>query len=220
MRVVVEATPKYPSQWAAIESVAGKIGVSGETLRKWVRQSEADVMGHASPEPPRVTCTCRSPRGRQVRRGPDPDRGVVLTAASSMLAAADTSIAGRLLAEHAEFVESLPRQRQAKKQRCCGGQVLLAAHPDLQRWMTRPVTDRLIKVRRLGAWPFLSWAFAVDAVTPDLELLAGKERGAHFTTWARFHAADAARAEQAGRDWDGARSGSPVSGSTPWRWSA
>ena len=123
----------------------------------------------------------------------------MLTAASSLLAAADTSIAGRLLAEHAEFVESLPRQRQAKKQRCRGGQVLLAAHPDLQRWMTRPVTDRLVEVGRLGAWPFLSWAFAVGAVTPDLELLAVKGRGAHFTTWARFHAADTARVEQAAK---------------------
>lgn len=42
MRMVVEATPDYPSQWAAIGSVAAKIGVSSETLRKWVRQVEVD----------------------------------------------------------------------------------------------------------------------------------------------------------------------------------
>ena len=42
VRMVVEATPEYPSQWAAIESVSGKIGVSSETLRKWVRQAEVD----------------------------------------------------------------------------------------------------------------------------------------------------------------------------------
>jgi transposase len=42
VRMVVEATPEYPSQWAAIESVASKIGVSGETLRKWVRRAEVD----------------------------------------------------------------------------------------------------------------------------------------------------------------------------------
>lgn len=42
MRMVFEATPEYPSQWAAIESVAAKIGVSAETLRKWVRRAEVD----------------------------------------------------------------------------------------------------------------------------------------------------------------------------------
>jgi transposase len=42
VRMVVEATPNYASQWAAIGSVAAKIGVSSETLRKWVRQAEVD----------------------------------------------------------------------------------------------------------------------------------------------------------------------------------
>lgn len=40
--MVVEATPEYASQWAAITSVAEKIGVSAETLRKWVRRAEVD----------------------------------------------------------------------------------------------------------------------------------------------------------------------------------
>lgn len=42
VRMVFEATSNYPSQWAAIEAVAAKIGVSVETLRKWVRQAEVD----------------------------------------------------------------------------------------------------------------------------------------------------------------------------------
>jgi transposase len=42
VRMVIEATPSYPSQWAAISSVAAKIGVSRETLRKWVRRAEVD----------------------------------------------------------------------------------------------------------------------------------------------------------------------------------
>jgi transposase len=42
VRMVVEATPNYPTQWPAIVSVAEKIGVSAETLRKWVRRAEVD----------------------------------------------------------------------------------------------------------------------------------------------------------------------------------
>jgi transposase len=40
VRMVFEAKDQYPSQWAAIESIAGKIGCTAETLRRWVRQGE------------------------------------------------------------------------------------------------------------------------------------------------------------------------------------
>ena len=33
---------EHESQWAAIGSIAGKIGCTPETLRKWVRQAERD----------------------------------------------------------------------------------------------------------------------------------------------------------------------------------
>ena len=42
VRVVLEGQSDYPSQWAAIVSVAAKVGVSSETLRKWVRRAEVD----------------------------------------------------------------------------------------------------------------------------------------------------------------------------------
>jgi transposase len=42
VRMVFEAKDQYPSQWAAIESIAGKIGCTAETLRRWVRQAERD----------------------------------------------------------------------------------------------------------------------------------------------------------------------------------
>lgn len=32
----------YASEWAAIESIASKIGCGAETLRKWIRQDERD----------------------------------------------------------------------------------------------------------------------------------------------------------------------------------
>jgi putative transposase len=40
VRMVFEHAPEYPSQWAAIQSSAEKIGCSGETLRSWVRRAE------------------------------------------------------------------------------------------------------------------------------------------------------------------------------------
>lgn len=43
VRMVVEHAAEYASQWAAIESIAGKMGCTAETLRRWVRQSERDT---------------------------------------------------------------------------------------------------------------------------------------------------------------------------------
>ncbi len=42
VRMVVEQTREHSSQWAAICSIAGKIGCTPETLRHWVRQGERD----------------------------------------------------------------------------------------------------------------------------------------------------------------------------------
>jgi transposase len=43
VRMVLEHAGEYPSQWAAIRSVAEKIGCAGEVLRRWVRQAERDA---------------------------------------------------------------------------------------------------------------------------------------------------------------------------------
>ena len=40
--MVLEHESECGSQWAAIESIAGKLGFSAETLRRWVRRTEAD----------------------------------------------------------------------------------------------------------------------------------------------------------------------------------
>lgn len=42
VRMVLEHQNEYSSQWAAINSIAAKIGCTGETLRSWVRQAERD----------------------------------------------------------------------------------------------------------------------------------------------------------------------------------
>ena len=43
VRLVAEATPQHASQWAAIVSVASKIGASAETVRTWVLRDEVDA---------------------------------------------------------------------------------------------------------------------------------------------------------------------------------
>lgn len=42
VRLVREHEGDYPSQWAAITSIATKCGMTAETLRHWVRAAEVD----------------------------------------------------------------------------------------------------------------------------------------------------------------------------------
>ena len=42
VRLVLDGAGEHPTQWAAISSVAAKIGCTTETLRNWVRQAERD----------------------------------------------------------------------------------------------------------------------------------------------------------------------------------
>jgi len=40
VHMLLEQQREYNSQWAAMTSIAGKVGCTAETLRKWVRQAE------------------------------------------------------------------------------------------------------------------------------------------------------------------------------------
>lgn len=42
VRLVSEHRDEYGSQWAAIQSIASKIGCTAESLRRWVQQAEGD----------------------------------------------------------------------------------------------------------------------------------------------------------------------------------
>ena len=42
VRMLLDQQGEHESQWAAMNSVAGKVGCTAETLRKWVRQAEQD----------------------------------------------------------------------------------------------------------------------------------------------------------------------------------
>ena len=43
VRMVLDHRADHPSQWAAISSIAMKIGCTAETLRQWVRREERDT---------------------------------------------------------------------------------------------------------------------------------------------------------------------------------
>jgi transposase len=45
VRMVQEHRGEYPSQWAAIESIAPKIGCTSQTLLGWVKREEVDSGG-------------------------------------------------------------------------------------------------------------------------------------------------------------------------------
>ncbi len=43
VRMVLEHGEQYATEWAAITSIAEKIGCAAETLRSWVRQAQRDA---------------------------------------------------------------------------------------------------------------------------------------------------------------------------------
>ena len=43
VRMVQEHRGEYPSLWAAIESIAPKIGCVAQTLNEWVKRAEVDA---------------------------------------------------------------------------------------------------------------------------------------------------------------------------------
>jgi hypothetical protein len=110
-----------------------------------------------------------------------------MTAPAAVNPVAPTPAEVPLLERHAAFVAGLGCHDQAKRLRRNGAQALLRRHPDLARWMERPTADRIAEARRLNAWPFLSWCFAVGVLRPDVELLIARSKGAHYITWARMH---------------------------------
>ncbi|MGH2706486.1 MAG: hypothetical protein ACRDJ4_15785 [Actinomycetota bacterium] len=50
----------------------------------------------------------------------------------------------------------------------------LAAHPNANEWMTRPVTARLADLQRDRAWLFIVWAAFAGRMAIDMDLLAAK----------------------------------------------
>ena len=65
VRLVQDHRSEYPSEWAALSSIAAKIGCTAETLRLWVRRSERDQglrPGTTTDEPARIKALERENR--------------------------------------------------------------------------------------------------------------------------------------------------------------
>ncbi len=69
VRMVFEHGGEYASEWAALQSIAAKIGCTAETLRSWVRRAQVDAgsrNGVTSEERARVKALERE--NRELRR--------------------------------------------------------------------------------------------------------------------------------------------------------
>ena len=71
VRLVREHRDDYPSEWAAISSIAGKLGASPETVRHWVRRAQVDAglrPGTATEERERMRQLEQEQENRELRR--------------------------------------------------------------------------------------------------------------------------------------------------------
>jgi len=98
-----------------------------------------------------------------------------------------------LLVAYAEAVAQLPIGPDAMRQRRNAAQRLLAVHPSLTEWMSRPTPARLADLKRAGAWSFLTWCFVEGHQRPDLDLLLARLPGDLYAEWISRHADDVAR---------------------------
>jgi len=82
VRLVREHRGEYASEWAAISSIAGKLGASPETVRHWVRRAQVDAglrLGTTTEERERIRQLERE--NRELRRANE-----ILKAASAFFA--------------------------------------------------------------------------------------------------------------------------------------
>lgn len=104
-----------------------------------------------------------------------------------------------LAVDYRNYVNQLDVQQQSKRLRLVGLDRFLGRFNDVGAWMRRPTAARLDDARRADAWAFLAWCFAAGRVRPDVDLLAARANGSHFTTWCSLHPDDVDTAVTVGR---------------------
>ena len=87
-----------------------------------------------------------------------------------------------LLEGYARFCHHVALPDRALRDRLRLARLFLAEHPDLGEWMTRPTRTRLADLRRIKAWPLLSWAGLSGLIRLDLDLLTAKDLGGMSAT--------------------------------------
>jgi integrase len=103
-------------------------------------------------------------------------------------------------ADYLAHLATLDIGSDAKRLRRNGARALLARHPNLQRWIDRPIAERLVDISRAKAWPFICWAILAGRIGPDLELLiARRQGGMHVAVEAAFADGFAQLRDAAGR---------------------
>jgi hypothetical protein len=107
-----------------------------------------------------------------------------------------------LLNDYAGFVDTLARSEMTRHVRRRQAAVFVRRVGDLRGWMRRPTVERLALIRRLDVWPFLCWCFATGRVVPDVELIAVKGKGGHFSMWTDMHPDDVAELRSAAASFD------------------
>jgi len=99
-----------------------------------------------------------------------------------------------LLSGYARFCGTLGLCDGGLRDRLLLARAFLGVHPDLDAWMARPLPARLTDLRRIRAWPLLSYLALEGAVRPDIDLLLAKNQGGFGLTAERYWAADFERA--------------------------
>lgn len=115
-----------------------------------------------------------------------------------------------LIDDYAQFCHSIGSSDRVLRDRLRLGRLFLAQHPDLATWMARPTPARLADLRRVKAWPFVSWAGLCGRAKIDLDLLVCKDVGAMSATartlWPRDFELLWAKARQLGWSYNWSRS--------------